>query len=75
MMLLDQFSFSGGVVMYHHPRRPYYSYRSEYTPAESSLSASVEVSEPNRFMQLVRQITQRQQDAKTSRDNRKASAS
>jgi hypothetical protein len=60
--------------MYHNPRRPYYNYRTENTPAESSMNTNVGVIESNRFWKLVKQLTQRQQDAKDSREDKKASA-
>jgi hypothetical protein len=54
--------------MYHNPRRPFYNYRTEDMPQDSSSPHSA-VIDSKRFWKLVRMITRRQKEAKEALEN------
>jgi hypothetical protein len=55
--------------MYHNPRRPFYNYRTEDMPQDSSSPQSA-VIDSKRFWQLLKKITRRQEEAKVQQDEK-----
>lgn len=59
--------------MFNHPRRPYYNYRAEDVPSEST--SQVNSMDAKRFWKLVDQLKRRQNPEKHAEDDSKKPAS
>jgi hypothetical protein len=58
--------------MFNHPRRPVYNYRTEDMPQESP-TRDVNTIDSKRFWKLFKNLRRRQEDARTKKEDEKAS--